>query len=174
MRYEVTHGQDNFRVEIVEISPDTYEVRLDDQAPVRVDACKEARTIYSLLIESRQYEGSVDWSDDGALHVHLGTSAFEFTAIDERRKLLVSGIEPPAAGKQELLAQMPGKIVKVLVELGQQVELDEGLIVIEAMKMENELRSPIQGTVTQIEVGEGDAVETGTLLIVVDPGPGEE
>jgi biotin carboxyl carrier protein len=68
---------------------------------------------------------------------------------------------------------MPGKVVKILVEVGQQVEMDEGLVVIEAMKMENELRSPIQGVVTKITVQEGGAVETGTLLVIIEPPEGE-
>ena len=169
MRYEVTHAKETFHVELHEISPDVYEVRVNDGELFRIDACKTARTVYSLLIGSRQYEGSVDVRDDSTLDVHVGTSAFEFQVMDERRKLLVGGVDTVAGGHQELRAQMPGKVVKVLVEVGQEVEPDQGLVVIEAMKMENELRSPVQGTVTEIHVEEGNAVEAGALLVVVEP-----
>ena len=77
------------------------------------------------------------------------------------------GVE--ASGRQELRAQMPGKIVKVLAEIDQTVATDDGLVVIEAMKMENELKSPIDGVVTEVPVAEGDAVETDTLLMVIEP-----
>ena len=170
MRYEVTHGDETFHVELHEISPDVYEVRIgEDGEMIRVDACKTARTVYSLLVGDRQFEGSVDAREDSKLEVQLGTSAFEFEVMDERRKMLVGGAATIAGGRQELHAQMPGKIVKVLVEVGQHVELDQGLVVIEAMKMENELRSPIEGVVMEIGVREGDAVETGALLLVVEP-----
>jgi pyruvate carboxylase subunit B len=60
-----------------------------------------------------------------------------------------------------------------MVSEGQEVALDDGLVVIEAMKMENEIKSPIDGVVTAVEVSEGDAVETDALLIVVEPPPDE-
>jgi biotin carboxyl carrier protein len=170
VRYEVTHGRETFNVELREVSPNVYEIRVgDDGELIRVDACKTARTVYSLLVGSKQFEGSVDVRDDSMLNVHVGTSAFEFTVMDERRKLLVGGVDTVAGGRQEVRAQMPGKIVKILVQVGQEVETDQGLVVVEAMKMENELRSSIDGVVAEIAVEEGAAVETGTLLIVVEP-----
>jgi biotin carboxyl carrier protein len=63
---------------------------------------------------------------------------------------------------------MPGKMVRILVESGQAVQADQGLVVMEAMKMENELRSPRAGRVREVHVREGQAVETGALLVVVD------
>ncbi len=173
MRYEITQGKDTFHVEVHGAGGDAFDVSIDRGPAVRVDACKTARTVYSILIGARQYEGSVDAREDGSLDVHVGTSAFDFTAVDERRKALMSVATPLLAGKQELKAQMPGKVVKILVEVGQQVEMDQGLVVIEAMKMENELRSPIQGVVTQIAIEENGAVETGTLLVVIEPPEGE-
>ena len=104
-----------------------------------------------------------------SVDVHVGSSAFDFHVIDERRKVLIGGTGSVLYGRQEIKAQMPGKIVKVLVQPGEIVEEDQGLLVIEAMKMENELRSPIAGEVVQIVVAEGDTVETDALLIVVEP-----
>ncbi|MFQ5513893.1 MAG: acetyl-CoA carboxylase biotin carboxyl carrier protein subunit [Myxococcota bacterium] len=169
MRYEVTHGRDTFSVEVHEAGGFAFDVRVDDERPVRVDACKTARTVYSILIGGRQYEGSVDEREDGTLDVHVGTSAFDFTVVDERRKALQASAAEVVSGKQELRAQMPGKIVKILIGMGESVEVDQGLLIIEAMKMENELRSPIRGVVTEIAVSEGDAVEGGALLVVIEP-----
>jgi biotin carboxyl carrier protein len=72
------------------------------------------------------------------------------------------------AGAARLLAPMPGRIVRVLAEAGQQVEAGQGLVVMEAMKMENELRAPRAGRVAEVHALEGQTVETGALLAVVE------
>ncbi|MBW2280435.1 MAG: acetyl-CoA carboxylase biotin carboxyl carrier protein subunit [Deltaproteobacteria bacterium] len=173
MRYRIQHGPDTFHVDVHEVGAHLYDVTIDDGETVRVDAYKTPRTVYSVLVGNRQLEGSVDPREDGTLDVHVGTSAFDFTAIDERRELLVGSTGGTATGRQEIRVQMPGKIVKVMVSEGQEVALDDGLVVIEAMKMENEIKSPIDGVVTAVEVSEGDAVDTDALLIVVEPHPDE-
>ena len=70
-------------------------------------------------------------------------------------------------GDQRVVAPMPGKVVKVLVAVGDSVEAPQGLVVVEAMKMENELTVSRAGTVSKIEVSEGASVEAGRLLMVV-------
>ena len=72
------------------------------------------------------------------------------------------------SGPQRIAAPMPGKIVKVLVKAGDRVEPRQGLVVVEAMKMENELRSRAAGTVTEVRAIEGSSVEAGAILIVVE------
>jgi biotin carboxyl carrier protein len=173
VRYEVSHGAETRQVEVREVSPGSFDVSIDGAPPVRVDAFKTPRTVYSLLIDHRQYEGSVDELEDGTFDVHLGSSAFEFVVVDERKKLLVGSAGLHAAGKQEIRAQMPGKIVKVLVAVGQSVDAGQALLVIEAMKMENEIRSPIDGVVTAVAVTEGGSVETSGALVTVEPPEGE-
>lgn len=75
-----------------------------------------------------------------------------------------------AAGKgpQKILAPMPGKVVKVLVKPGDEVAARQGVVVVEAMKMENELKSPKAGTVSEVRAIEGTSVEAGAVLIVVE------
>jgi biotin carboxyl carrier protein len=73
-----------------------------------------------------------------------------------------------AAGAQQIVSPMPGKVVKVLVKVGDQVTARQGLVVVEAMKMENELRSPKDGRVTEVLVAEGVSVEAGRPLVVVE------
>lgn len=69
------------------------------------------------------------------------------------------------SGPNQISAGMPGKIVKILVEEGQKLEQDQPVLIMEAMKMENEIRSPRELTVDKIKVSEGDNVETGTLMV---------
>jgi len=72
------------------------------------------------------------------------------------------------SSQRELRAVMPGKVVAVLVEVGTAVEVGQGVLVIEAMKMENEIAAPRSGTVQEIKVQPGQAVEAGELLAVID------
>jgi biotin carboxyl carrier protein len=173
MRYEIGHGRETYHVELQEIGPGTYDVTVDDGETVRIDAVKNPRTVYSILLGHRQYEGSVDEREDGTLDVHVGTSAFDFTVVDERRKLLAGASSGVPTGVQKIRAQMPGKIVKVLVRAGDPVVVDQGLLIVEAMKMENEIKSPIDGVVAEVCVAEGDAVETDEQMLVVEPPEGE-
>jgi len=79
-----------------------------------------------------------------------------------------AGPRGSAGGVVRLLAPMPGKVVRVLVEQGQPVTEAQGLVVVEAMKMENEIKAPREGTVREVHVREGQAVEGGALLVVVE------
>ena len=173
MRYEVVQGADSFSVDVQEVGPHCYDVSIDDGDPVRIDAFDNPRSGYSLLLGTRQFEASVDARDDGRLDVHVGSSAFDITAIDERKKMLAGMGGTAPTGTQTIRAQMPGKVVKLLVALGASVDAEGGLLILEAMKMENEIKSPIAGVVSELAVGEGDSVETDQLLCVVDPPEGD-
>ena len=72
------------------------------------------------------------------------------------------------AGPQQVTAPMPGKVVRLLVSAGDEVQLRQGLVVVEAMKMENELRAAKAGRVREVFVREGQSVEAGTPLVVVE------
>jgi biotin carboxyl carrier protein len=72
------------------------------------------------------------------------------------------------AGDGRVLAPMPGRVVKVLVEPGMAVEARQGVVVVEAMKMENELRAPHAGTVREVRVAEGASVEANAVLVVIE------
>ena len=78
-----------------------------------------------------------------------------------------------ASGPQSVEAEMPGKVVKVNVAAGDSVSEGQGVVVVEAMKMENEIPSPIDGVVKELAVAEGDTVEAGALLFTIDPPPDE-
>jgi biotin carboxyl carrier protein len=109
----------------------------------------------------------------GRYTIHLGGFRFEVETVDERaqaiRRLAGSAARP--AGPAALTAPMPGLVVRVLAQVDERVQAGQGLIVIEAMKMENELRAPSAGIVRRVVVTAGSAVEKGALLVELDPFP---
>lgn len=136
-----------------------------DGRTVEADAVRIAHSPYSILIGGRSVE--VTFEDNaGGLLLRTGGREFQVEVIDPRawRGGRGGGIE--LEGRQQLVAPMPGKIVRVLVAKGQQVENGQGLLVIEAMKMQNEVRSPKSGTVEKV-AKEGQTVNAGEILAVV-------
>jgi biotin carboxyl carrier protein len=141
-----------------------YDVMLDGRR-LEVDFQESADGFASLLIDGRSHEAAFEPRDGGyAVALRTGTV---FVGLAEPS--LASAPSPKGAGgAARVTAPMPGKLVRVLVEAGQAVEAAQGLVVMEAMKMENELRSPKAGLVREVHVREGQAVEGGALLVVVD------
>ncbi len=88
--------------------------------------------------------------------------------VDGQRHARRGAGGPSGAGTQRVNAPMPGRVVRVLVAVGDEVAHRQGLVVVEAMKMENELGAPRAGRVTEIAVAEGVSVEAGRLLIVIE------
>lgn len=136
-----------------------------DGRAVEADAVRIARSTYSILIGGRSVEVTLEEHPNGLL-LRTGGREFQVEVIDPRvwRGGRGGGIE--LEGRQQLVAPMPGKIVRVLVAKGQQVENGQGLLVIEAMKMQNEVRSPKSGTVEKV-AKEGQTVNAGEVLAVV-------
>ncbi len=105
----------------------------------------------------------------GLWHLALGAERFTADAVDERTRALreMTGTAELEAEKI-VTAPMPGLVLKVEVELGQQVKAGQGVVIVEAMKMENELKAPADGVVARIEVQAGQTVEKGATLIVLE------
>jgi biotin carboxyl carrier protein len=129
---------------------------------------------WSLLLGTRSHEVSFVEGLDGAMMVHVNGQSVPVSVESARRawgargRGAGAGAPGGAAGPHRIKAPMPGKIVKVLVKPGDSVQPRQGLVVVEAMKMENELRSQKAGTVSEVRVKEGASVEAGTILIVVE------
>jgi biotin carboxyl carrier protein len=163
VRFEATVDGRSLAVE-VRGSDGRYRVTVDGR-PMEVDLQETGGAFVSLLIDGRSYEVGLAASGGGytvvlhddIVHVDLGVAVHAPGAAARRS----------ASGPARLAAPMPGKIVRVLAEVGQQVSAGQGLVVMEAMKMENELASPRDGRVQELPVREGQAVESGTLLAVV-------
>jgi biotin carboxyl carrier protein len=137
-----------------------YEIELHSSQP----------GVYLLLSEGRVYECRV--SGQGAkretLEVTVGSRAFRATLTDPKRLRAAQSSGAKADGTAQILAPMPGKVVRVLVEAGAEVEEGAGLVVVEAMKMQNEMKSPKTGKVTTINVAAGATVNAGDVLAIVE------
>jgi len=126
--------------------------------------------IYSILLGGRSYEADVTRpvgipsGSQNVFAVTVGLRRYQVEVRDPRRTRR-GGSEIENLGPQEIVAPMPGKIVRVLVQENQMVARDQGLLVMEAMKMQNELRAPRGGRVEKIYVGEGWGVESGARLL---------
>jgi pyruvate carboxylase subunit B len=110
-------------------------------------------------------------STRGLYELSVAGHRFQVEALDERSHAIreLSGASAKPAGPANVVAPMPGLIVRITVKEGDAVRAGQGLIVMEAMKMENELRAPANGTVKRIAVAAGNAVEKGTVLLELEP-----
>jgi biotin carboxyl carrier protein len=124
---------------------------------------------WSLLIGTRSYEVSVDRRTHGERTVHINGVAVPVSIRDPRSRLARRvGADAAGAASRSIVAPMPGRIVKVLVKPGDEVAQHQGLVVIEAMKMENELRALRAGRVRDVHVTAGMSVEGKTVLIEME------
>jgi len=131
-----------------------------ENSPVRV--VKLGTRVYRVVTEKRQGRGRYTLWVDGY--------RFDIEALDERTRAIrdLSAANAAPTGPAPVLAPMPGLIVRVNVAPGDDVEAGQGVVVMEAMKMENELRATSSGKVKSVEVSPGTAVEKGTLLVALE------
>jgi biotin carboxyl carrier protein len=145
---------------IVQVDGRKYELRIREPE----DGC------YLILVDTYVYEASVSAvrHDLETLEVSLRGRSYPITIVDPRRLRSSQTSERHHHGATEIRAQMPGKVVRVLVDLGAEVSKGAGIVVVEAMKMQNEMKSPRAGIVGLIRVSPGDTVARGDLLAVVE------
>ena len=122
--------------------------------------------VYSVLLDGRSYEARVE-EHPGMLVVVIDGYRFEIDVRDPRR-LRRGAAGRGVDGVQTISAPMPGKVVRVLVAAGDSVEAGQGLMVVEAMKMQNELKSPRAGKVLSISTKEGSTVSPGEVLAAIE------
>ena len=169
MNYQVGEkGGESVLVSLRETAEGIYEITMDGRT-VHVDAVRSGPTIYSVIEDGLQFEAMVDEKGAHGFDVLVAGRIFHLESVDERTKLLAQSAAPVATGPQTVAAEMPGKVVKLSVPVGEAVREGQGVVVLEAMKMENEISSPIAGTVKEIAVSEGQTVEAGAVLFVVEP-----
>ena len=158
-------GPSGKKLRIVELERDAdrWKITLDGQT-VDADAVEIAPNALSLLLEGQSYEVRIMQSPDGLLKLQTGLQEFSAEVADPRawRGRKHGALE--AEGRQPVVAPMPGKVVRLLVQAGDKVEAGQGLLVVEAMKMQNEIRSPKSGIVERLQVKEGQPVNAGEVL----------
>jgi biotin carboxyl carrier protein len=138
-----------------------------DGRPINADTVEIAPHTISILLDGRNFEFSVMQSADGKLNLQTGGQEFTAEVIDPRAWSGRRHGHVETEGRQQILAPMPGKVVRLLVKAGDHVEAGQGLLVVEAMKMQNEIRSPKSGTVERVLAREGQPVNAGEILCVV-------
>jgi biotin carboxyl carrier protein len=160
-------GEQDYSIEIEEVGKSLYRVAVEGNEFL-VDGKKTGRTNYSLIVDNRSFEIEVDNTED-EYRVLVDGRNYHIHLVDERR-MLVGGAQSSIQlqGRQKVSVPMPGKVIAVLVSEGDKVEKGQGLVIVEAMKMENEVHSPIAGEVKEIKVKPGDTVEGGAVLVIVE------
>ena len=144
---------------------ETYTVVLDGRS-LEVDLRMAGPGFLSLLVGGCSHEVALR-RREGGFTVRLDDAILE-VALAEAARGAAAPVRRAASGAARVAAPMPGKLVRVLVEPGQDVAAGQGLVVMEAMKMENEIRAPRAGRVREVPVQECQAVETGALLVLLD------
>ena len=165
MVYDVSIDGKGYRLELSQTAG-KWLCRLDGRE-VQMDAVLTRRDVLSLLIDGKAYEIKRETT---ALDMHLwvGSARYAAEIRDPRslrgRKESGDGTKGPS----KLIASMPGKVVRVLVSEGAEVQAGQGVVVVEAMKMQNEIKSPKRGVVKKVVAAEGAAVNAGDVLAVVE------
>lgn len=148
----------------------THVVAAIDDRRYELEAREIALGVYLLQWGSRVYECRVRGVDaaGGASEVDVGRQVFAITLIDPKRLRSSQTSGAQTDGSARIAAPMPGRVVRVLVEVGARVEVGAGLVVVEAMKMQNEMKSPKAGVVTALNAEPGSTVNAGDVLVVIE------
>jgi biotin carboxyl carrier protein len=167
MNYVATIGEREVKVTVEELGGANYKVTLDGREHV-VDAHQVANGLWSVLYGYSSFEVDVTRHPGDEFEALINGDCHKFSLMNEQRRAMIRAGGKGSAGKAMVSSPMPGKVVKLLVAEGQEVEAGQGVIVVEAMKMENELKSALPGKVKEIFVKEGDVVESGAKLLLVE------
>ncbi len=167
MKRTLTFGKEQHDVELVR-QDGTLTFTWEGE-PHPIDIREVEPGCYSILMDGRSVEVLLDPAkspdpDAHAFRVMVYDGVYEFALVDPRRALLAGGGVGSGAGGT-LTAPMPGKVVKLLVAPGDSVEEGQTLLILEAMKMQNEYKSPAAGKVAQLHVQEGSTVETASPMV---------
>ena len=166
MHYIAMFGDREIRVRVEEVGVARYRVTVDGKDHL-VDAHQVQDSVWSVLYGADSFEVDVQERDD--LHeVLIEGDCYKFSLMNEQRRALVRAGGKGAVGKALVTSPMPGKVVRLLVSEGEEVQADQGVIVVEAMKMENELKASVPGKVKEVFVKEGEVVEAGAKLLLVE------
>ncbi|HEX4309504.1 MAG TPA: biotin/lipoyl-containing protein [Acidobacteriaceae bacterium] len=146
-------------------SPGQWRIRVDGQ-PVEADAHLLRPGVLSLLIDGQSFRIVLD-ADPNAPALHIGAQRIPYR-IDDPRSLRSRRRHVRTDGPVTLKASMPGRVVRLLVKKGDVVAIHQSVLVLEAMKMQNEIKSPKDGQVRDLRVSAGDTVAVGDILAIIE------
>ena len=153
-------------VDILSAHGDIYKVSVAGKE-YSVDYVETTPGLYSFIINNASYGVEIG-KKDTVYDIQRADDHFRVEILDEMKKFMKERVSKGLQGRQVIDTQMPGLILKILVEKGQEVSVGTPLMILVAMKMENEIKSPKAGVVQEIFAKEGKTVSTGDKLIIVD------
>jgi biotin carboxyl carrier protein len=166
MKFEAQLDDVVIPIEVRDAAPGRHEVEVGGER-FTVDARRAAEGIWSLLIGADSHTVDVN-EEDGVFVVQVDGETYRIRVEEETRYIIRTRGGHAAPGGQVLKAPMPGRVVLVEVTPGQAVRPGDGLVILEAMKMENEFRATMAGTVKEVRVQAGQAVNPGDVLVVIE------
>jgi len=152
---ELTRGERNWRCKV-------------DGQEIEADAALTAHDVLSVLLGDKAYEIKRERSLQGDLHLIIGSARYAVEVQDPRSLRARRAVAGADAGPQKIKAPMPGKIVRLLVTEKAEVKAGQGVVVMEAMKMQNEMKSPKAGRVQKLLTAEGSTVNAGDTLAIIE------
>ena len=164
MIFDVSVNGRDYRVELEPGQSGSWDCRVNGD-PVSINAVNTAKGVLSLLIAGESYEVVANPAQQ---QIAVGRTRFAVEVRDPRSWRARKARLESGDGPKKIFAPMPGKVVRIILADGAEVEQGAGVIVIEAMKMQNELKSPKKGKVARILAGEGTAVNAGDVLAIIE------
>ena len=158
-KYEISLRQTGESVS-AEIDGRAYELEAHQIEP-NVYLLKHENKIYQIFVAPNEKTGA-------PFSVNLQNYDLEIKLTDPKRMRSAAGAGANADGAAEIKTAMPGKVVRVLVEQGSAVKQGDGVLIVEAMKMQNEMKSPKDGTIKEIRTSEGATVNAGDILAIIE------
>lgn len=165
MIYDVRIEETTHRLEL-DRADGVWHCRLDGRE-ITLDAVLARRDVLSLLIDGKAYEIKREQTPTDT-HLWVGPVRYAAEISDPKSLRARKAAAGADHGVRKLVAPMPGKVVRVLAPEKSEVDVGQGVLVVEAMKMQNELKSPKKGTVQRILAAEGAAVNAGDVLAIVE------
>ena len=164
------HAEVDEKEYVIEISrqDDQLEVSVDGRT-FDIDISEPESGVFLLKHDGNIYEAFVSTdTQSGATKVTIKGVEFDVSLFDPRRLRSASGSDHDSGGIAEIKTAMPGKVVRILVAKDGEVQKGDGVIVVEAMKMQNEMKAPKNGKVKNVAVQEGDTVGAGEVLVTIE------
>jgi biotin carboxyl carrier protein len=165
MNYEVRINDKLYRLQL-DHSEGQWHCKLDGTA-LNIDAVLTRPNVLSILLDGKAYEVKRELTPND-LHLWVGSFRYSVDVRDPRSLRNRRGGAAANQSPQKLAAAMPGKVVRILLEEGAQVEAGQGILVVEAMKMQNEIKSPKVGRILKLLVNDGDALNAGDVVAIVE------
>lgn len=170
-RWRVTVGDQSLRVDATRVGTG-WSLLLQDARLTRSPTPHEEPSVLGgrdlVRADRTSYDVTLESGDAGAWIAHVNGEPVAVRVVDPRLRRSRGGRSGPASGSRNVTSAMPGRVVKVLVKPGDRVSERQPLVVVEAMKMENELRAPDNAVVRAVNVTEGMSVDAGVILVVLE------